>query len=104
DAQRLRPRQLLLQPQALGDQHLVVAAAAGVDAAAGVAETFDQSCLDRRVAVLVALVERARTATEIVGERVGFAAYARQLVCRQDADALQAPGRSEERRVGKVCR
>src|SRR3546814_2084998 len=52
DAQRLRARQLFLQPQARGDQHLVVAAAAGVDAAPRVPEALDQARLDRGMAVL----------------------------------------------------
>ena len=35
-------RQLFLQPQPRGDQHLVVAAAAGVDLAAGIAQAFGE--------------------------------------------------------------
>src|SRR3546814_14594237 len=60
DAQRLRARQLFLQPQARGDQHLVVATAAGVDAAPRVPEALDQARLDRGMAVLEAPVQKDR--------------------------------------------
>ena len=84
--------QAILQPQAGGDQHLVVAAAAGVDLAAGVAEAFDQPRLDRRMAVLVALVEYEATGTEVVGQRLQFAPQAVQLAGIEYADLLQALG------------
>src|SRR3546814_5675779 len=66
DAQRLRARQLFLQPQARGDQYLVVAAAASVDAAPRVSEALDQARLDRGMAVLKAPVQNEATAAEVV--------------------------------------
>ena len=68
-AQRLHARELFLQPQARRDQHLVVATAAGVDAAAGVAEAFGEARFDRGMAVLEAFVEHERAAAEILRQR-----------------------------------
>ena len=84
--------QAILQPQAGGDQHLVVAAAAGVDLAAGVAEAFDQVRLDRRMAVFILLVEDESAGAEIVRQRLQFVREAGHLVGIEDADLLQALG------------
>ena len=55
-AERGQAPELRLQPEPRRDQHLVVAAAAGMHLAPGVAEALGQAELDRRMAVLVAVV------------------------------------------------
>jgi hypothetical protein len=84
--------QLFLQPQPRGDQDLVVAAAAGVDLAACVAEALGQPRFDGGVAVFEALVQHEVAAAEILGQRREFALQSRQFVAGQDAGALQTFG------------
>src|SRR5690606_37962815 len=74
------------------DQHLVMAAAPSMEAAAGVAQALDQPRLDRGMAVLETLVEHEGAAAEIIGQRAELAVDAGQFARRQDADALQALG------------
>src|SRR3546814_12333136 len=69
---------------------MVVAAAAGVDAAPRVPEALDQARLDRGMAVLEAPVQNEAAAAEAVGQLVAFAYDARQFVRRQDAVTLPA--------------
>src|SRR5690606_6825908 len=69
---------------------LIVAAAAGVNLAARVAETLNQSCFDRRMTILEGLVQHEPAATEVVGQRAQLALDACQLGRIQDADQLQA--------------
>src|SRR5690606_19067590 len=73
-------------------QYLVVAAASVVDLAAGIAQAFGQARLDRGMSILEALVEHERAGAEIRSQLRQFALQARQLVVRQDADALQPFG------------
>jgi len=92
-ARELRhPRQFLLQPKAGRNQHLVVAAAAGVDLAAGIAQAFGQSCLDGGMAVLETIVEDEGAVAEIIGQIGQLPLQPAQFVQGEDADALQAFG------------
>ncbi len=84
--------ELFLQPQARGHQDLVVAAAAGMDLAAGVAQAFGQPRLDGGVAIFETLVQHELATLEILGEDRQFALQPGQLVAGEDADALQALG------------
>src|SRR3546814_14175351 len=60
-----------------------------VDAAAGVAEAVDQPRLDRRGAVLEAIVEHEGAVAEVVGQRIEFARNVVQRIGVQDAEVLQ---------------
>ncbi len=89
-AKRLQQRELFLQPQPRRDEDLVVAAASGVHASAGVAEAFGQTRFDGGVAVLVALVEHEGAAFEILRQRSQFALQGSGLVSSDHADIRQA--------------
>ncbi len=82
--------QLLLQPEAGGDQDLVVAAAAGVDLAAGIAEAFGQARFDRRVTILVLGIEHEAAFAEVLRQDLQFAQQFCQFIGAEDADVLQA--------------
>ena len=94
--------QLVLQPQACRDQDLVIAAAAGMDLAADVAEALRQARFDRRMAVLESRIQHEGAAAEVVGERGQLARQCVELVLRQDPDALQALGMARLARMS--CR
>src|SRR3546814_19120943 len=82
-------REPVLQPQAGGNEYLVVAAASGVDALAGVAQALDQARLDRGVPLLMARVEAEGAPAEIGGERVEPARQPGQFFRREGAAAFQ---------------
>jgi hypothetical protein len=82
--------ELLFQPQAGGDQNLVVAAASGVHTAAGVAEPFGKARLNRRVTVFVAIVQHESAAAKVVGQRVQFSLQCRGFVSRDHMDVGEA--------------
>jgi hypothetical protein len=84
--------ELFLQPQPGRDQHLVVAAAAGVDALARVAQALGEARFDRRMPVLIAVVEDERAAAEIVRQHAQLTNDASQLAGGKHADPLQAFG------------
>ena len=85
----MQAREPVLQPQPGRDQDLVVAAATGVDPAAGIAETLDQSRFDRRMAVLEAFVQHEIAVAEILGEIRQLDLDAREFVGGEDADPQQ---------------
>ncbi len=87
---RLEFAQSRLQPQPRRHQDLVVAAAASVHLAPGVAEPLDQARLDRGMAILVALVEDEGAAAEIGRQRVEFARQRRRFFRIEQADVGQS--------------
>ena len=89
-AVRLQRGELLFQPQARGDKDLVVAAATGVHTPTGIAETFGETRLDRRMTVFVAIVQHEGAAAKVFGQRVQFSLQCRGFVSRDHMDVGEA--------------
>ena len=90
--QGMQTRKTIFQPQPRRHQNLVVAAAAGVDLAARIAEAFDQSRFDRRMAVLEACVQHEIVVAEIFAKVVQFDLDGCELIGSENADPQQAFG------------
>ena len=78
----------ILQPQARGDENLVVAAAARVDLLAGIAEALDEARFDCGMAIFELFVEHEAARAKILGEHVEFALQPGKFIGREDAVAL----------------
>ncbi len=79
-------------PQPEGGDHLVVAAAAGVDLVAGLAEPLAQPVLDRGVAVLVGGIDAEAAGPRLLADRPQLSAQRLELAGVEHADRRQHLG------------
>jgi ferric-dicitrate binding protein FerR (iron transport regulator) len=88
-AVRLQRGELFFQPQARSHQDLIVTATAGMHPAPGIAKPLGQARLDRRMAVLKAIVQHECAAAKILGQRIQLALQRGGFIRRHDADIRQ---------------
>jgi hypothetical protein len=70
DQRTVDPLQATLEPQPYVRRHLIVPGPRGVQLLAEIAELLDQSCLDRHVDVLVAVVRLPVARMQLLPDRV----------------------------------